>query len=50
MKKKQKKKWLGWAVAHRGELRYVSVDREFKPVLPMAKDGFHRYKVKIVEE
>lgn len=48
---KKLKKWKGWAVvtADGTEVRYVTGDRKYRPVLPMASAGLRRVKVEIRE-
>jgi hypothetical protein len=49
--KKTRRAWKGWAVVTKdgGEVRYVTGDRKYKPVLPMASAGLKRVKVEIKE-
>lgn len=49
-KRKKITRWKGWAIATQGgELRYVTGDRKYKPVLPMVKGDLKRIRVVITE-
>lgn len=49
-KARKLRKWKGWAIATKtGELRQVTVDREYKPCLPTYRSELRRFKVEIKE-
>lgn len=48
---KKLRQWKGWAIVTTdgNEVRYVTGDRKYRPVLPMASAGLKRVKVVISE-